>query len=298
MTSKTERYLPLYEGRLGHQFNHRFAVQPFGDMREVTRPELLDPMFVVEPENFLIEELFEERSTRRVTNCKTALLGHRRVARNTDDRTVIACIFPWQPASYGWILSMGPTAEELTILCANYNSYVFDYVMRNFLGQPSIPQGTMYQRPVIPPHTYTPALVDFITPRVLELTYTAWDLQPFARDLCYQDAPFVWNDERRFLMRCELDALYFHLYGITNRGDVDYIMETFPIVKRKDEAAHGEYRSKRVILEMYDQMAALPTVRVPAPKLEHGEIEVPDLSQWVTPLEPPPADPRAAHVVE
>lgn len=189
---------------------------------------------------------------------------------------------------------MGPTVEELTMLCANYNSYVFDYVMRNFLGQPSIPQGNMYQRPVIPPHAYTAPLLDYITPRVLELTYTAWDLQPFARDLDYDGAPFVWNDERRFLMRRELDALYFHLYGIS-RADVDYIMETFPIVKRKDVAAHGEYRTKRVILELYDQMAQLPAMRVPAPKPEQGEIAVPDVSRWITPLDPPPADPRAAH---
>jgi hypothetical protein len=34
-------------------------------------------------------------------------------------------------------------------------------------------------------------------------------------------------------MRCELDAVYFHLYGIS-KEDVDYIMDTFPIVKRKD----------------------------------------------------------------
>ena len=77
--------------------------------------------------------------------------------------------------------------------------------------------------------------------------------------------PFVWDEERRFLMRCELDALYFHLYQIA-RDDVDYILETFPIVKRKDEAAHGEYLTKRIILEMYDQMAALPQISVPAPK--------------------------------
>jgi hypothetical protein len=31
-------------------------------------------------------------------------------------------------------------------------------------------------------------------------------------------------------------------------------METFPIVKRKDEKLYGEYRTKRVILEMYDEM--------------------------------------------
>src|SRR5713101_5662297 len=55
------------------------------------------------------------------------------------------------------------------------------------------------------------------------------------------------------LLRCELDAAYFHLYGI-RRDDVDHILETFPIVKRKDEQAHGEYRTKRVILDIYDAM--------------------------------------------
>ena len=173
-------------------------------------------------------------------------------------------------------------------------SFAFDYVLRQKIGGTHLTYGYLKQLPVIPPHTYTSTLVDFITPRVLELTYTAWDLQPFARDLGYDGAPFVWDEERRFLMRCELDALYFHLYGI-KRDDVDYIMETFPIVKRKDEAVHGEYRTKRVILEMFDQMADLPTMLVPAPKEEHGEITVPDVSHWVTPLDPPPADPRAAH---
>jgi hypothetical protein len=40
----------------------------------------------------------------------------------------------------------------------------------------------------------------------------------------------------------------------TPRDAVDYIMNTFPIVRRKDEARYGEYRTKRVILEIYDQM--------------------------------------------
>ncbi len=114
------------------------------------------------------------------------------------------------------------------------------------------------------------------------------------RDVGSHSAPFIWDDDRRFLMRCELDALYFHLYGIS-REDVEYIMETFPIVKRKDEAKHGEYRTKCVILEMYDQMAALPVTHVPAPKDKGATYQVPDVSQWVTWLSPPPADPDAAH---
>ncbi|WP_346265887.1 hypothetical protein [Streptomyces sp. CB09001] len=65
----------------------------------------------------------------------------------------------------------------------------------------------------------------------------------------------MWVPERRQVIRAELDALFFHLYGIT-RQDVDYIFETFPIVKRKDEAKYGTYRTKDLILAEYDRMAA------------------------------------------
>src|SRR6266496_5470457 len=142
------------------------------------------------------------------------------------------------------------------------------------------------QLPVLPPSQYTAtckwdnnvSLGDWIFPRALELTYTAWDLEPFAKDCGYAAPPFRWDEERRFLLRCELDAAYFHLYGI-ERDDVDYIMETFPIVKRNDEAAHGEYRTKRLILERYDAMATANISGEP----------------YRTVLVPPAADPTVAH---
>ena len=58
--------------------------------------------------------------------------------------------------------------------------------------------------------------------RVIELSYTAWDLEAFASDCGYSCSPFRWDESRRFLLRCELDAAFFHLYGIA-RDDVDYI---------------------------------------------------------------------------
>jgi len=79
-------------------------------------------------------------------------------------------------------------------------------------------------------------------------------------------------------LRCELDAAYFHLYGI-ERDDVDYIMETFPIVKRKDEREFGEFRTKRVILEVFDEMRRA---------MESGE-------KYGARLVPPAADPAVAH---
>ena len=88
--------------------------------------------------------------------------------------------------------------------------------------------------------------MEWMLPRVLELSYTSWELEPFARDCGYEGPPFIWDEERRFRLRCELDAAFFRLYGIS-REDVEYIMDTFPIVKRKDEAAFGTYRTKELI---------------------------------------------------
>ncbi|MGH8585561.1 MAG: hypothetical protein ACREWE_05060 [Gammaproteobacteria bacterium] len=44
-----------------------------------------------------------------------------------------------------------------------------------------------------------------------------------------------------------LDALFVHLYGL-GEADADYILATFPIVREKDEAAFGTYRTRDLIL--------------------------------------------------
>jgi hypothetical protein len=166
-----------------------------------------------------------------------------------------------------------------SLLVGNLSTFVLDYVARQKIGGTHLTRSLLKQFPVLPPGSYHEAtgwggattLADWLASRVLELTYTAWDLKALALDCGYAGPPFRWDEERRFLLRCELDAAYFHLYlgppaecGAdspelremfpTPRDAVDYIMETFPIVKRKDERQHGEYRTKRVILEIYDAM--------------------------------------------
>jgi len=69
-------------------------------------------------------------------------------------------------------------------------------------------------------------------------------------------SPFRWDEERRAHLRAELDGLYAHLYGLT-REELDYILDTFPIVRRKDEAQYGEYRTKRMVLEAYEGLESL-----------------------------------------
>ena len=103
-------------------------------------------------------------------------------------------------------------------------------------------------------------------------------MEAFADDLGDDGPPFKWDEERRALLRAELDAAYFHLYGI-EAGDADYILDTFPIVKRKDEQRYGEYRTKRLILEIYDAMAKA---------IKTGE-------PYQTILDPPPGQGPAIH---
>jgi hypothetical protein len=69
-------------------------------------------------------------------------------------------------------------------------------------------------------------------------------------------APFVWDEERRTALRAEMDRLYGHLYGLT-REELDYILDAFPIARRKDKERYGEYRTKRIVLEAYGRWESL-----------------------------------------
>ena len=195
------------------------------------------------------------------------MLGSRRVARNTDERTVIAAVIPWGAASYGWIVSAGPSAEGLAILCAQYNSFVFDFLARQFLTQPSIPQSTFEQLPSVAIDQLRtgvaafPRVDEFIVKRSVALCATGRELVDWSQE-CGQAELTDWDALRRESVRAELDALFFHLFGVA-RGDVDYIMDTFSIVKRKDIAEYDEYRTKRLILETYDAIAEAEANGVP-----------------------------------
>jgi len=110
-------------------------------------------------------------------------------------------------------------------------------------------------------HHPEPTIADFVIPQVLALSYTAHDLAPFARDLGYVDEqgnalpPFVWNDEDRRRRLAALDALFFHLYGLSV-DDAAYVLDTFPIVRQQDEAAFGRYRTKEDVLALLELLPA------------------------------------------
>ena len=158
-------------------------------------------------------------------------------------------------------LVSAPDAVSAALLTATLNSFALDFATRTSVGGTDLSYFIVKQLPVPEPDDFLRPFVgttykDFIVPRVLELSFTSWSLEGFARALGYEGPPFDWNEERRLVMQCELDAAIFHLFGL-DEDDVTYILDTFPIIRDREEARFGEYRSKREILTAYRSMAAV-----------------------------------------
>ena len=157
-------------------------------------------------------------------------------------------------------------AEKAALLVAGLNSIVLDFATRTAIGGTDLSYFIIKQLPVLPPDAYLgkslPGLTwtELVIPRVLELTYTGWDLRSFAEDLGYQGKPFSWDEQRRHCLKCELDAIYAHMYHL-DRDDLQWILDapapsaSFPGLKRNEMKQFGEYRTQRYVLQAYDQLA-------------------------------------------
>ncbi|MFB7288106.1 Eco57I restriction-modification methylase domain-containing protein [Actinacidiphila glaucinigra] len=252
-TCGAARMLPLYEAKMLHHYDHRWATyDPDGSTRDLTLGEKQDPTTSALP-RYWVARAEVDAATAHKGWQREWVMGFRKICRATDERTAISYAFPAGGLGDSGNLLMPTAVTSPALMYTNTVSLALDYVLRQKLGGTNLNFFQFEQLPVIPPNQLGVHLT-FIRPRALELTYTAADMASFAQDLGDTDSPFRWDDNRRAVIRAELDALFFHLYGIA-RDDVDYILETFPIVKRKDEAKYGSYRTKELILDLYDRMA-------------------------------------------
>lgn len=285
--------VPLVEAKMVHHFDHRFGTyegQSVGQANQGKLPELddvahADPNRLTLPDYWVAASEVQARIGDRWQ--REWLLGWRDICRSTDQRTVIASLIPAAGTGDTFLVAMPAIAPALAgALYANLCAFVLDYAARQKVGGTHLKYHVFKQLPILPPTDYgvpcpwrrCDSVGVWILCRVLELAYTSWDLEPFARDVGCNEPPFRWDSNRRFLLRTELDAAFFHLYRIA-RDDAAYILDTFPVVRKNDEKAHGTYRTKDKILEVYDALQRA---------IDTG-------SPYQTVLDPPPADPRVAH---
>ena len=316
-----ETYLPLYEAKMTNQFDHRHGSIIGSDdlarmsgiaAQSTTLAQHQDPNFVALP-RYWVAKPDVDAVLDQLDLDFHFLVVFRDVARATDVRTAVCSVVPVTAVGHKapLILPKSGNAKEACAFLGSLNSYTCDYLVRQKFGSASLSFFVVKQTPCPSPDVYRSdscgfSVAWFVT-RVLELTYTAWDLEAFSTDCGYDGPPLRWDEERRFLLRCELDAAYFHLYlgspaewgsdspelremFPTPRDAVDYIMETFPIVKRRDikrtevkdaqgqVTTEGTYITKDTILSIYDEMQRA---------IDTGE-------PYQTRLDPPPGPPTDA----
>jgi hypothetical protein len=325
----SESYLPLYESKMIYLYDHRFgdfSAAQNGKRAHVLPEQVIDnyrnPQYTIMPYYWVPDSSVKDA----LHNYQSSwMLGFRNVTDSrASARSVITALFPISGVgnSLPIIIAGSSHSRWAHLLLANLSSLVLDFCSRFKIGGLNLNFFIIKQLPILPPSVFqanvsplTTSLSHHLTTSLIELIYTSYSLQPFAQDCGYDGPPFIWDEERRFEIRCELDALFFHLYlgsqadwegkrdseMVLNKRDseiaslrdsstspsghlstspsghlstslsghlstsliqylptprhaVEYIMETFPIVKRKDEKEYGEYRTKLRILEIYDQM--------------------------------------------
>ncbi len=280
----------VYEGSYFYRYDHRYAVAQHGEVNYATVTQKSSPTWI--PSTSTVVSDHDCRSRwKELERDRDWYIGLRRQTNVRNVCTSIAAILPLSLAegSVSSFYGENLTAPIALILCANLNTPAFDYITRmrmsgrnfNKTIYEQIPLTAVLKKLLLGQQIQdsTRGLLDVIKFAALEMTYTAYDLHSFAVACRYYGPPFQWSEERRFWLNCEIDAAFFHFYGI-NQEDIAYLMDTFDVLKNRDlREQGGEYRTKRVVLEIYNEMAEA---------MQSGK-------PYQTRLDPPPAHPDAAH---
>lgn len=264
-------WVPLFEGKMVQAYDHR-AASVVVDSTRRHRPaqpvpaaleQHQDPDWLPDPQYWV-----------PLSKCQGIdglnwVLGFKEITAPTNVRTFIAALLP--AAGFGNkipVLLPRSTNRDEWLLVANLNATILDFVTRQKVHGQTLNLFMVEQLPVAPREIFDRVRFgpktagEIIREAVLELTYTSSDMAPLACHLGYVDSagnakkPFIWDEKRRLLLRAKVDAVFFHLYGITKRDDVHYIFSTFPIVHREEIAAYGRYCSRDICMAYMNALAA------------------------------------------
>lgn len=269
--SKLGVWAPLYEGKMVQAFDHRASgittvegnLYRSGQAQTTTEGQRHDPSHVTAPRYFI-----QDPGNLRVE------VAIKDVTSTTNARSLIACLIP--PVGAGHTLPIirvniedqVERARAQAILVALLNSTMVDFIARTKILSNHASWYILEQLPIMPQEVFETRRFgrktarEIICDAVLELTYTSTDIAEFARNLggnrpdASIPAPFIWNDARRRTLRAKLDAVFFHIYGVTDRSTVKYIFSTFPIVEKDEIEAFTSYRSRDLCLDWMNALAS------------------------------------------
>ena len=285
------KYVPLYEGKMIWHYNHHYGTWPTegGRPNSINMPsldELSNPNSYLIPWYWVPLTEVNERLKKRDNEGNLVwewehkwLIGFRKLTNATTERTFICTPIPNAKGLGDSVTLL--YAERGTVpvasLCAMLTSLVYDYTVRQKVGGTNMNIFFVKQLPVLTPDQIPSAMQWQIVKRVAELCYFNHDMDGWASELWEEmseeqraelpqlgaQQPWVYNPERRAILQAELDAIFAHLYGL-NTEDLHYILdpedicgkgcinETFRVLKDNELRQYGEYRTKRLVLEAWD----------------------------------------------
>lgn len=269
------RWLPLYEAKLLAHYDHRFS--SYADVPEghegtalprLTEAQHDDPGLEPRARYWVAEKdvtatLVDQRDPRKRPRWERDwFLGWRDIARASDVRTFIPSVLPRAAVGHKFPLAFLVNPDRGPLLQAVWSSLICDYVVRQKLSGSGMSYFIVNQLACPAPETFDqPAswqdggtLGEWVLPRVLELSYTSYRIAAYARDLGDDGPPFRWDPARRELIRAELDAAMFHVYGLA-RAETEHVLDSFFVVRKYEQRDHGEFRTKRLVLAAYDALA-------------------------------------------
>src|SRR5690606_24481822 len=164
-------YLPLYEAKMMHQFDHRFATYTeAGDTRDATVEEKQDPNYAPLPRYWVAEGEVRERLVKRSRDGgverqrnREWLLGFRDITNATNERTAIFSMLPLAGVGHTSPLVFSASYPDLAaLLSANADCFALDYIARQKLGGTHVTYGFLKQFPLLAPASYREEDIEFI----------------------------------------------------------------------------------------------------------------------------------------
>lgn len=262
----SSEYVPLYEAKMLWYFDHRFSTFQGATKEQISvglLPRLSDKEHGdpdVEPKAKFWVASGEVRARLEAWD-RGWLLGVRAITNSGNERTFVPSVLPVSAIGNSFLVAITKDPLSGAELHGIWSSLIFDYIARQKLSGPNVNQFFLKQLACLTPDDFEApttwngdSLRDWLRPYLLELSYTSWRLQPYANDLGDSGAPFHWDSDRRALLRADVEAGFMHAYGLT-RDEVEHVVGAFDKLRRHEERDHGEYRTKRLVLEAYDRMA-------------------------------------------
>ena len=280
-----KRLFPLYEGKMIWHFDHRYGTYEGQTERQANQgvlPKVSDKLHAYSDYRIQPRYWVDSKRTLETYAGQEWCFAWRDVG--PSERTFVGTAIPRAAAATTHLLHPNrDDSRENVALIAILSSFVCDYAARQKSYRMAF--FVVEQIPVISPETLGVVYdflgitaTDWLAYRVLELCYTNDEMVGLAEDMEREHGPFPWHTERRIILQSEIDAAMFHLYNL-NRTQAEWILDSFTVLRRYEERDYEEFRTKRLILTAYDSMEQAKNSG----------------SAYVSPLNPPPADPSLCH---